>query len=208
MRPNEFPAGSTLTAVLDVKNIEHRSLLRLSCEDDTSPRASLQIGQQTANLSLQQLSPDQLFLSYNTAALPAGCDLQAAIDNGRDGESQPFDLAKIVLLPQIDSITASTANVPAPNGATAYNITGQNLEMIQKAGWDQTNGIEPPSLPNPLPGQAQKQSLTVNLPAPPANQPFLYLWLRGDQAGRATTINVPVPLPVPTPPAAKPPCVL
>ncbi len=76
-RPNEFPAGSTLTAVLDVKNIERRSELRLSCQDDPSPRASLQIGEQNAASSLQQLSPDQLFLSYSTAALPAGCELQA-----------------------------------------------------------------------------------------------------------------------------------
>src|SRR5579884_1813735 len=35
-RPNEFPLGSMLTAVLDVKNIKRSSTLRLSCADDTS----------------------------------------------------------------------------------------------------------------------------------------------------------------------------
>ncbi|MBV8897888.1 MAG: hypothetical protein JO051_15355, partial [Acidobacteriaceae bacterium] len=76
-KPNEFPAGGTLTAMLDVKNIERRSTLRLACQDDTSPRMTLQIGEQNATSSLQQLSPDQLFLSVATAALPAGCELQA-----------------------------------------------------------------------------------------------------------------------------------
>lgn len=189
-RPNEFPAGGTLTAMLDVKNIERRSELRLACADDTSPRASLQIGEQTATSSLQQLSPDQLFLSYSTSALPAGCELQAVIDNHRNGTSQPFDLAKIVLLPQIDSFTPAGPDASNP---TTYTLTGQNLEMIQKVGWDQTNGVTVTNLPNPIPGQGQKQSLVVNLSAPPPNQPCLYLWLRGDEAGRATTIQVPPP---------------
>ncbi|HZS53013.1 MAG TPA: hypothetical protein VFA65_01315 [Bryobacteraceae bacterium] len=201
-KPNEFPAGSTLTAVLDVKNIERKSVLQLFCQDDTSPRAALQIGERTNLFSLQQLSPDQLFLSYNTAALPAGCNLQAVIDNGRDGKSQAFDLARIVLMPQIDSFSA---NGTAPNDVTTYTIVGQNLEMIQKVAWDQTNGVDVPGLPNPIPGQGQKQSLTVNLPAPPTSQPSLFLWLRGDDQGRTTTIKPIIPVPPPPAPPAKTP---
>jgi hypothetical protein len=226
MRPNEFPAGNTLTAMLDVKNIERRSSLRLSCEGDVSPHISLQIGEQTPTSSLQQLSPDQLFLSYNTEALPSGCELQAVIDNGRTGKSQPFDLAKIVLMPQIDSLVA---NGSGPNGTTTYLVTGKNLEMIQKLGWDQTNGVDVTQLPTPLPGPGQKQTLTVNVPGPAgiqattvgnqaagtgtsatiagnqsisgATEACLFLWLRGDTTGRASTIRAPV-VPAPAPPSA------
>ncbi len=180
-RANEFPAGSMLTALLDVKNIAKRSALRLSCQDDPSDRAMLQIGEQSATASLQQLSPDQLFLSYSTVALPAGCELQAVIDNGRNGRSQPFDVAKIVLMPQVDSFTA--------NSDGSYALVGQNLEMIQKIGWDQVTPVNVTSLPAPIPGQGQKQSLTVSLPNSPATQPCPFLWLRGDDKGRATTIK-------------------
>ena len=188
-RPNEFPAGATLTAMLDVKNMGRKSTLWLACEDDSSPRVSLQIGDQTQSWSLQQLSPDQLFLSYTTAALPAGCELQAIIDNGRNGRSQPFDLAKIVLMPQIDSLTGGG---PGTNGDSTYTLTGQNLEMIQKAGWDQNNGVDVSNLPNPITGPGQKQSLSVTLPLAPAAQSCIFLWLRGDAgSGRTTTIRAP-----------------
>ncbi|MBV8895681.1 MAG: hypothetical protein JO051_04150, partial [Acidobacteriaceae bacterium] len=201
-KPNEFPAGGTLTAMLDVKNIERRSTLRLACQDDSSPRMTLQIGEQNATSSLQQLSPDQLFLSVATAALPAGCQLQAVIDNGRDGRSQPFDLARIILMPQIDSFTPNgpSSNGAPTNGATACTITGQNLEMIQKVGWDASNGVNVTDLPNPIPGPGQKQTLTLTLPPVPSSAAYLNLWLRGDESGRATTIKAP-PAPAAAPPA-------
>jgi hypothetical protein len=202
--PNEFPAGSTLTAMLDVKNIERSSELGLYCDGDSAPRAALRIGDRTATSSLQQISPDQLFLSYTTAGLPAGCQLQAVIDNGYDGRSTPFNLAKIILMPEIDSFAGTGAGA---NGTTTYTLTGQNLEMIQKLGWDQTNGVAVTQLPAPIPGQGQKQSLTVDLPPPTAaNQTCIFLWLRGDEHGRITTIKIPAPpsLPANSAPPAEP----
>jgi hypothetical protein len=205
--PNEFPAGYNLTAMLDVKNIARTSTLQLGCEEGDMPGATLHIGEQTASYSLQQLSQDQLFLSFDTGALPAGCSLEAVIDSGRAGKSQPFVLAHIVRLPQIDSFNLGAD--PAPSGMKVYTVTGRNLEMIEKAGWDQTTSVDVPGLPVPISGQGQKQSLTVNLPeqsGPPAD---LYVWLRGDAAGRATTIKNPAPAeapaqtktaPVPAPP--------
>ncbi len=215
LRGDEFPAGYTLTALLDVKNIERKSTLRLGCADDAGQSTPLGIGEQTSTWNLQQLSPDQLFLSFDTSALPAGCALQAVIDNGRDGRSQPVTLAHIIRLPQIESFSVS--NAPPSNGTRAYTLTGQNLEMIQKVGWDESNGVDVPDLPAPLPGTGQKQALSVNLTDPPNPQAVLYAWLRGDKQGRATTIKSPV-IPVltatpasgnapsaVTPPATKPP---
>ena len=189
LHPDEFPAGYTLTAMLDVKNIERKSVLRLGCSDDPTESNSLRIGEQTAKSNLQRLSTDQLFLSFDTSAIPAGCLLQAVIDNNRDGRSDPFTLAHIIRIPQIDSFSL---NAPQPpSGSHAYLLTGQNLEMIEKVGWDGDQGVEVPSLPTPIPGQGQRQSLQVTLPDPQKAQCDLYVWLRGDKDGRATTMKAP-----------------
>jgi hypothetical protein len=202
-RPNEFPAGYNLTAMLDVKNIARASTLQLACEESDVPGTTLHIGEQTASYSLQQLSQDQLFLSFDTSSLPAGCSLEAVIDSGRAGRSQPVVLAHIVRLSQIDSFDVSTD--PAPAGMHVYTLTGRNLEMIERVGWDQTTGVEVPGLPVPISGQGQKQSMTINLSeqsGPPAD---LYLWLRGDAAGRATTLKNPAPAQAPAQTKTAPP---
>ncbi len=192
LRPNEFPAGYTLTAVLDVRNVEAKSELRLACADDIGVHAGLHIGAQDDVSSLQRLSPDQLFLSYNTSSFPAGCTLEASLDNGRAGHSQPFAIAHLIRLPQILTVSESmTAGPAAPTGLRSFEITGDNLEMIGQLSWDPNLGVDVLSLPAAIPGQGQRQKLMVNLPqAPSANAP-LYVWLRGETVSRATTVTIP-----------------
>jgi hypothetical protein len=190
VRSDEFPSGYTLNAMLDVKNIERQSVLRLTCADGVGQRADLHIGEQASGWNLQQLSPDQLFLAFDTSGLPAGCALQAVIDNRLDGSSQPFTLAHILRVPQIDLFTV--AGTPPQNGPRQYQLTGQNLEMIEKLGWDDRNGLEVSGLPAPLPGPGLKQSIQIDLPDPPTSEALLYVWLRGDKQGRGTTIKSPV----------------
>jgi hypothetical protein len=126
------------------------------------------------------------------------------IDSGRDGSSQPFALARIVRVPQIDAFTVADA---APqNGTRQYQLKGQNLETIEKLGWDQDKGWEIGGLPTPLPGPGLKQSLDANLPDPPANEAALYVWLRGDPHGRAAAVKAPA-LPAPPPAPAPAPAV-
>jgi len=199
IRSDEFPAGYTLNAMLDVKNIERKGVLRLACADGMGGHASLHIGEQTSHWSLQQLSPDQLFLAFESSGLPAGCSLQAVIDNGRDGSSQPFTLAHLLRIPNIDSFTVSQ-NQPQ-DGIRQYQLTGQNLEMIQKLGWDENNGVDVSGLPMPLPGPGLNQSIEINLPDPPSPEAMLWIWLRGDKQARATTSKAPV---LPPPPAVTP----
>jgi hypothetical protein len=199
IRAGEFPAGYTLNAMLDVKNIQRGSVLRLACADGVGDQTELHIGEQNGTSKLQQLSQDQLFLAFDTSKLPAGCSLQAVIDNGRNGSSPPSTLAHILRVPQIDSFTLSDNT--SQQGPRTYQLTGQNLEMIEKSGWDENNGTELTSLPEPLPGPGLKQSVQLILPDPLNPQAVLYLWLRGDQQGRATTRQAP-PLPsVPATPA-------
>jgi hypothetical protein len=214
INPGEFPAGYTLTAMLDVKNIQPRSTLHLACLDDPAARLSLHLGEQTETASLQQLSQDQLFLSFDTSAWPAGCSIKAILDNAGGGKSEPSSLGNIIRLPQIDDFKLSDEQ--AAPGTHAGILTGRNLEMIEKVGWDQLNASEVPGLPSPIPGQGQKHSLRVNLPDPPTPHSVIYLWLRGEKTGRITTItnsspplngsqapNTPA-LPIPAPPFTSP----
>ena len=188
---DEFPAGYTLSAMLDVKNIERTSTLQLACADGAGSSTALSIGEQKATWSLQQLSPDQLFLSFDTTPLPAGCDLQATVNNGKNGSSDPYKLAHIIRIPQIDSFTLSAEGKTEFNGGSPvpFSIIGKNLEMIEKAGWDNTNGVAVTTLPTPIPGEGQKQQVSLALPAPSGPDPVLYLWLRGDKEGRSTSVK-------------------
>lgn len=214
--PNEFPAGYTLTAVLDVRNVETKSELRLACADDVGAHAVLQIGAQTASSSLQRISPDQLFLSFDTTGFPAGCALTASLDNGRAGRSQPFTVARLIRLPRILSITpvagsvvtlpvqadgTAAASATAPSGTRPFELVGDNLEMIGRLSWDQSAGVEVNSLPTAISGQGQRQSLLVNLPDAPSVGAPLYVWMRGETTARLTTATVAVPSAQPANPA-------
>jgi hypothetical protein len=194
LRPNEFPAGYTLTAVLDVRNIDVKSELRLACAEGVGPQAGLHIGAKDAVSSLQRLSPDQLFVSYDTSGFPAGCTLQAWLDNGRAGRSQAFTVAHLIRLPKIASLApfVSTAPLdnPAPAGLHSYEITGDNLEMIGQLGWDQNIGVDVSGLPSAIPGKGQLQALVVSLPDPPSAAAPLYIWLRGETSSRATMVTL------------------
>jgi hypothetical protein len=202
VNPGEIPAGQTLSAVLDVKNIEPKSELRLSCAQDVGPKVELHVGEQTDHWSLQQLSPDQLFVSYDTAPLPAGCSLEATIDNGFAGHSEPYPVARVVRLPQIDQFALEAEQ--APDGKHQYVLNGRNLETIGEVGWDQMTGFEVNDMPTPIPGQGQKQSLKVALPDPPAPNSALYVWLRGEKTGRSTNVTSTAGLPGASRPAAAP----
>jgi len=193
LHSTEFPAGYTLNALLDIRNIERNGALRLSCADGSGEHARLHIGEQTSHWSLQRVSPDQLFLAFDTGGLPAGCSLEAVIDNGRGGSSQPFTLANILRLPLIESFAVSAADVQS--GMRQYQLTGQNLEMIQKLGWEGGNPADISSLPTPIPGPGLKQTMEINLPAPPNPEAVLLLWLRGDEQGRESTLKAAAPLP-------------
>ena len=185
---DEFPAGYTLSAMLDVKNIQRTGTLQLACAEGIGEPAMLQIGQQTPRWDLQQLSPDQLFVSFDTGSLPAGCTLQAVFTNGKDGASGPYKLARIIRVPQVDSLTESSE--PAPPGQFAYELKGRSLEMIEKAGWDANHGTNPSGLPTPIPGEGRKQILRLTMPRVPTPDAAIYLWLRGDKTGRETNIKV------------------
>ena len=189
LHADEFPAGYNLTAMFDVRNVDSTGTLTLGCSEDIGKHVSLRVGEQNGQYSLQRLSADQLFLSVDTADFPAGCQLQATVRNGKTGESKPFALARIIRLPQIESF--ENTGQPAQDGQHGYTLTGRNLEMIEKVGWDQLESLPVANLPTPIQGQGQKQSLQISLPDPVPPHASLYLWLRGEREASATTFVPP-----------------
>lgn len=187
--PEEFPAGYMLTALLDVKNIHPKSAISLFCSEGVGAHPALHVGEQNTTSSLQQLSPDQLFLSADTTGFPAGCTLLGQIDNGGDGKSEAVELARLRRFPQVGSFSPAVSPASAPPAPLrSYELRGLNLEMIEKIGWDVNAGQPVMNLPTPIPGQGQQQSLLVDLPEPASPKPTVYIWLRGESTPRSTTI--------------------
>ncbi len=188
LHPGELPSGYFLSTMLRVKNVEAGSSVRLGCTTGTSSEVTVRIGEQLTGASLQQLAPDQLFLSFDSSAWPSGCIVTARVDGGSDGESEPFQLGRIVRVPKIENFRLTSEEV-AP-GLYIGVLTGQNLETIERTGWEAAHSNSVMGLPTPLPGEGQKQSLKIKLPWPsPAPHAPLYIWLRGTKQALATTIH-------------------
>ena len=187
LRGSEFPAGYTLSASINVKNVQPSSVLELGCFGDSGPRLRLHPGEEIDGGNLQIIGKDTYFLSMDTARWPSGCSVQARWDNAGTGMSEPFTLGRLIRIPQVDSFEMTTDD--AGNGLQAGILTGRNLETIEKAGWDLNTGYDVLGLPSPIPGPGQRQTLRIGLPPQPNPPVALDLWLRGEQQGRTTKIT-------------------
>ena len=188
LQPGEVAAGAYLSGMLQIKNLEPSSGAQLSCEGQEGNVARLRMGEHTSSATLQLLGADQTFLSFDTSRWPAGCTIQVRIDNGPDGLSDPCRLGRLVRFPRVDSFQVVSGENEA--GTYVAELMGTDLQNIEKIGWDAANGIAVAELPAPVPGAGMKQLLKVKLPGmEPAPHAPLYLWLRGDQQGRASTIH-------------------
>jgi hypothetical protein len=177
-----LPGGLYLSALLRVQHLQSNSIVKLGCELAGGVELSLHLGERAGPVSLQQLAPDQVFLSFDSGVWLSGCLLEARIANGSEGESEAYKLGRIVRVPEIEQFKVGTDSVNA-------SLIGQNLETIEKTGWsaDREEAVE--GLPLPAPGEGQKQTLQIRGPSPPDRHPQLYVWLRGESKPRATKIH-------------------
>jgi hypothetical protein len=112
----------------------------------------------------------------------------ASLLTANSGDSAPVKLGVIVRLPKIESfqLTGDKADGNAFYGA----LKGEDLEGIEKVGWDANTGTPVEAIPAPVAGGGSEQILRVAVPWPaPAPHAPLYIWLRGEQSGRATTVR-------------------
>ena len=196
--PDEFPAGYTLTALLDVKNIHAKSVLRLYCAEDVGARPALHLGEQNATSSLQQLSADQLFVSDDTSEFRPVVHCWDRLTTGRTKESAGRTGA-LEAIPAGDQFCPARSCSkrlacqqlrPGTPPMRTFELRGLNLEMIERLGWASNTGEMITALPTPIPNMGQQQSLMVSLPEPPSLKSTLYIWLRGESTGRASTISL------------------
>lgn len=187
LEPGELPGGAYLSALLRVEHLQSNGAVKLSCRQPGSNSVTLHLGDRSGPLSLQQLAPGQLFLSFDTSAWLNGCVLQASIANGSEGDSEPVDIGRVLRVPKIERFELPPSD--AASGGLYAKLTGQSLETIEKIGWNPDNGELVTGLPLPIAGDASKQNLRIPMPPPPDPGAALYLWLRGESQARLTRVH-------------------
>ena len=191
LRKGEIPAGAFVSFVLSARNFASSSTLRLACSEDslTLHPLTIRVGEQRADAALRRATAGSLFLSFDPGAIgQSGCSVVASLVNRVEGWSQPKALGNIVRLPRIDSFELTDEKAGESNYIGI--LKGRDLDLISQVGWDAATGIAVDALPAPVAGEALRQSLRVAIPWPsPAPHSPLYIWLRGETGGRATSVR-------------------
>jgi hypothetical protein len=187
LREGELPAGSFVSVSLAVKNVVPDTKVRLRCAKSSDGEISLRVGEKSDSGSVQALSSDELFLSFDPGGWQAGCAVSAVLDNGNGGKSKSFVLGKVIRVPHVEAFELTEEK----NGDNYVGkLTGTDLENIAQVGWSSEHGIPVAGLPTPLGGDSRKQSLRIELPWPaPSPHAALFVWFRGETDGRETRIR-------------------
>jgi hypothetical protein len=194
----ELAGDAYLSAILRVQHLQSNSFVKLSCQQQSEPAVTLRLGQSAGASRLQQLAPDQLFLSFDTSGWISGCILEATVANGQEGESDVSRLGRIVRVPRVERFEPAMEPAAASGDMKAV-LVGRNLETIDKLGWSAADSRPVATLPLPLATDASKQELTVEIPPPPEGQAALLVWLRGEPEPRVTRVHLRTPIMGPPP---------
>ncbi len=181
----ELPGGMYLSAMMRAAHVQSNSMVKLSCEQPGTASLTLHLGERSGPLSLQQLAPDQLFLSFDTSLWLNGCMLGATVVNGSEGESGAYPMGRIVRVPKVAKFVIGE---DAGGGEFNATLEGQNLETIEKVSWSPDRGEAVTSLPLPVAGEG-RQRLQIRIPLPPDSHATLWVWLRGEAQPRVTKVR-------------------
>lgn len=189
--PEELPAGIAAGLVLTVDHLDagSRPRLELGCDGGDLRRAlTLSPSDASGGASLTFSGPGALYLSVDPGTIGyAGCRLTATVSVDPEGRSDPFLLGRVIRIPRLDKFTLTSER--AGDSGYAGTLEGRDLDVIEKTGWDAEHGVPVESIPAPIPGDLQRQTLRVVLPWPaPAPHAPLYIWLRGETMGRKTGV--------------------
>ena len=181
----EIPAGSSVSFAIRTENTDARPTVSLECSNDVDMRQTLSLrpGDRNQMASLDFVGANALFLSLDPGMVgQSGCVLTATVASD-SGISDPYTLGRVVRLPRIARFSLTDERA----GGALYvgSLTGRDLQLIEKTGWDARTGYPVIGIPMPLPGTSQDQTLKIQLPWPsPAPRSPLYVWLRGETEGR------------------------
>jgi hypothetical protein len=185
LKDGELPSGAVVSFSMRVENVASEPAVQLRCGKG-APAFSVRAGERRDSVRLESAGQGLLFLSVDPAAAgQPGCDLTASVEITPEGASEPATLGRIVRLPRIKSFVLTDEKL-GPDVYAAV-LRGEDLEMIEMTGWNAQTGVAVKDMPKPVAGGGHEQSLRVALPWPsPTPHAPLYIWLRGERAGRAT----------------------
>ena len=198
IRPDELPVGITVGVSLEVRQFhdssanatEGRPRVELGCQSDGLRKPlTLSPDDHVTGAALSMAAPGLLFLSIDPGAVAyPGCLLTAAVDAEPEGRSDAFTIGRVIRIPRLDQFTLTNEQL---DPSTYVGILkGRDLDVIEKTGWDAHHGLPVSSVPTPVPGDPSTQTIRIALPWPaPAPHAPLYVWLRGEEEGRKTTVS-------------------
>ena len=188
----EIPAGAPVSFSLLIHNSDAHPTLSLICTNDGFLKTPVVLhpGDRTATAQLDFAGEEGLFLSVDPGVVGlSGCQLAAIINTESAGSSDPTTLGRLIRLPRIEKFALTDEKL----NSTLYAgvLTGMDLQIIEKTGWDGKTGYPVQGIPTPVPGSnTQEQTLKVELPwPPPSPHAPIYVWLRGETAGRLTDVK-------------------
>ncbi len=188
LRPGELLAGVYTNLLLRVDATSPITSVTLRCSGGRGDAVTVRPGESEDRVRMQPAQDKTVFLSIDAGRWQSPCRLTATVQTRESGQSKAADLGTVVRMPTIESfkLTDETGG----EGLYVGVLTGRDLELIEKTGWDANNGQLVQGLPSAIVGEGNKQSLRVVLPWPsPAPHAPLYIWLRGESDGRATTVR-------------------
>jgi hypothetical protein len=195
IRDTELPAGNAIGFVLSITRPDgapsnSRLQLELGCRSGEARNPlTLTPGESAGGASLNFAGPDSLYLSLDPGVVGyPGCELVATVSLEPNGRSDAFSLGRVLRTPLLDQFTLTSESM-GPNAYLGI-LKGRDLDVIEKAGWDGHHGLPVVGIPAPVPGLPAEQTLRITLPWPsPAPHSPLYIWLRGEESGRRTSVT-------------------
>ena len=188
LRQGEIAAGSTLSFAIETENAGTHPTIALTCAaagDEKLPLA-LHPGERNGTAQLDFSGEGVLYLSFDPGSVGrSGCQLMATATVEETGASDPYTLGRVIRLPHIERFLLTDEK----DRGHLYlgSLTGQELQTIEKTGWDGKNGYPVQGFPTPVAGDPQEQSLKIEMSWPPPSPSApLYVWLRGEAEGRIT----------------------
>lgn len=188
LKPDELPADTFATYSVRVQNLDGPAAVHIACLDSTQTLAAQELrpGEKSPAARLDRAGSGGLFLSLLPGAIgQPGCELTARVDSAAAGSSDGWKLGRIARLPKIEKFTVTDEKLG--DARFAGTLEGEHLEGITMVGWDAEHGMPVDSMPVPIAGDSQRQTLkvTVTWPSPSPRAP-LYVWLQGEDKGRLT----------------------
>lgn len=189
---DELPAGIPAGFALNLDRLHDfiRPKVELGCESGELRKALvLTPGTPVVGASLTSAGPGSLYLSVDpgTVGYP-GCKLSVTVTVDPDGRSDAYVLGRVMRVPRLERFALTGEKVG--DAGFAGSVDGLDLDVIEKVGWDATNGLSVDAIPTPVPGGKPDQNLRVVMPWPaPGPHAPLYIWLRGETQGRKTSVT-------------------